>query len=86
MHNFDEPKEWNNKCPDCRAIIKWSLTSSAPGSKARVYCSNNISCLRVEITSLNDLKLCFWTGFVVRQKDGGIRFQDKDRNWIIEHI
>jgi len=86
MHSFDKPKEWNNKCPDCRAIIKWNLTSSEPGSKTRVYCSNSITCSRVEIISPADLKVCFWTGSVVRQKDGGVRFQDKDGSWIREYI
>ena len=84
MHSFDNPKEWNNKCPDCRAVIKWSLTSSKPGKKAGVYCSNNIACSRVEITSIADLKVCFWIGYVVRQKDGGVRFQNKDGSWIRE--
>jgi hypothetical protein len=85
MHNFDEPKEWNNKCPDCRSVIKWGLTSSSVGSKAKVYCTNNAACSRVEITALKDLKICFWQGFVVRQKDGGVRFQDKDGTWIREY-
>ena len=86
MRNFDEPKEWNNKCPDCRSIIKWGLTSSEAGSSTKVCCSNNISCSRVEITTLDDLKFCLWTGLVIRQKDGGVRFQDKDGNWIREYI
>tara|TARA_Y100000034_G_scaffold90657_1_gene109250 strand:- start:1979 stop:2251 length:273 start_codon:yes stop_codon:yes gene_type:complete len=80
-----EPKEWNNICPKCNSIIKWSLQSSKPGAKTNVYCSNSLFASRVGIEALRDIKNCFWTGYVVRQKDGGVRFQNEKKEWLKEY-
>jgi hypothetical protein len=34
------------------------------------------------MSRLKDIKVCFWKGSVVRQKDGGIRFKNSDSSWI----
>ena len=82
----DEPKSWNNKCPDCGSIIKWSLISSKFGAQSVVHCSNSLAASRVDIQELKDLKACFWKGYAVRQKDGGIRFKSKNNEWLKEVI
>ena len=82
----DEPKSWNNKCPDCGSIIKWSLISPKSGAESVVHCSNNLAASRIGIQELKDLKACFWKGYVVRQKDGGIRFKNKNNEWLKEII
>jgi len=82
----DEPKSWNNKCPDCGSIIKWNLESSKSGAESMVHCSNNLMASRIDIKSLRNLKACFWKGYAVRQKDGSIRFKNKNREWLKEVV
>ena len=82
----DEPKQWNNKCPECDSVIKWNHVSSKSGTKSIVHCSNNLIASRIHIKSLRDIKSCFWKGYVVRQKDGGIRFSNKNGEWIKQPV
>ena len=79
---IDEPKQWNNKCPQCRSNIRWSLSNSKPGAEAGAYCSKGVYASRLDIRDFRKIRFCTWEGRVVRQKDGGIRFKDKDGNWI----
>lgn len=81
--NYDnQPKEWSNKCPKCRSDIRWSLSSSRTGATSVAYCANNLFSSRESMSRLKDIKVCFWKGSVVRQKDGGIRFKNSDSSWI----
>jgi hypothetical protein len=81
--NFDKKaKKWNNRCPECGSRIKWSLGLSRHGTESTVHCSNSLVASRLDMQSLEDLKVCFWKGYVVRQKDGGVRFRDKNKQWI----
>ena len=85
--NFDkEPKRWNNKCPKCGAEIRWYMNNCQEGSRSQVYCANNIRASVANVFSLRDLEFCFWEGTVVRQKDGGIRFSNKDGEWLREYL
>jgi len=81
--NYDnQPKEWNNKCPKCLSNIRWRLRTSRAGATSFASCSNNLLASREDIKSLRGMKVCFWKGIAVRQKDGGIRFKDSNNNWI----
>ena len=51
-----------------------------------VHCSNNLMASRIDIKSLRNLKACFWKGYAVRQKDGSIRFKNKNREWLKEVV
>ena len=83
IFNYDnQPKEWNNKCPKCNADIRWSLRSAKVGTKAVAYCANSLISSRESINQLREIRVCFWKGFVVRQKDGGVRFKSHDNSWI----
>jgi hypothetical protein len=80
------PKEWNNECPECGSIVKWGLHSREHGAKASVHCSNSIFVSREFVIPLEDNDYCMWSGYVVRQRDGGVRFRNKDGQWIKEII
>ena len=81
---INEPKKWNSECPDCGSVIRWSLTSGKKSSKGVAHCSNNMVASRIDCGNLRDVNFCFWEGHVVRQNDGGVRFKNKDGNWIRE--
>jgi len=76
------PKEWNNKCPDCGSPIKWGLRSGEHGAKASVFCSNSLLASREIVAPLKSAKHCSWAGYVVRQRDGGVRFRDQNGRWL----
>ena len=83
--SFDNKiKEWNKWCPTCKSAIKWSLTSGVAGARSTAYCANNISASRINISSLKEETYCLWEGYVIRQKDGGVRFSDLNGIWISE--
>ncbi len=80
---IDEPRKWNNKCPICKSDIHWYMTNSRAGAKGSVYCANNIQASTLDASFIGK-RICSWEGFVVRQKDGGIRFCEKDGTWLRE--
>jgi hypothetical protein len=85
IYNHDEePKKWNNKCPKCGSSIRWNHWSSEDGSKSNAHCSNGLTASRVSVASLQELNICFWKGYVIRQKDGGVRFKDANGEWLRE--
>jgi len=79
-----ESKKWNDKCPKCGSLVRWSHWSSGVGTKSSAHCSNGLTASRLSIASLQDLDVCLWKGYVIRQKDGGVRFKSADGKWLIE--
>jgi hypothetical protein len=80
-----EPKIWASRCPVCGSRIKWSLNNSKAGSKSRAYCSKSIYASTTTF-KLSDLNICNWSGTVVRQKDGGVRFKNFNGKWLREPL
>ena len=75
--------EWNNKCPVCYSQIVWHMTDGSCGSTCCVRCSKSWFA-SVNVKSISEIKICEWEGIGVRQVDGGIRFKNKNGNWLRE--
>jgi hypothetical protein len=85
LYSFsDNPKQWNNNCPKCGSAIKWTLHSSQEGARSVAYCANSLSASRTDIVKLRELMACSWKGYVIRQKDGGVRFLNENSKWLKE--
>ncbi len=81
IYHPDEPRHFNSSCPLCGAQIKWALTPARPGAEGQAICTKSVKASQI-LENLRDCKGCAWEGVVVRQKDGGVRFMNRDGTWL----
>ena len=60
----------------CGSYLIWSHTG-AVGSTQKVVCGNNPVSSRI-VSSIHDIKFCFWEGTCERKKTGKMLFKGKD--------
>ena len=85
IYHQDEPRKFNSNCPLCNSQIKWQLASGTLGSVGTAICTKSVKASQI-ITNLHECPGCEWEGFAVRQKNGGIRFKNKNGTWLREHV
>jgi hypothetical protein len=64
-------------CPECSASVVWSLVSGKRGASSRIICTNNPEVSKADWNKHKAI-FCFWTGVVVRQRDGSVKLFDSD--------
>ena len=60
------------RCPECRGAIIWSLNNLRPGAESQIRCANNLVSSKIDWKPRIS-QCCFWTGLVIRQKNGDVR-------------